>query len=65
MNMVNIERLPTGVPSLDELIEGGLPKNYSIVIIGASGTGKTILASQILYNRAKAGENTLLVTRNF
>lgn len=60
--MSNLERIPTGIKGLDELIEGGIPKGYSVVLIGGSGTGKTILGSQILYNRIKEGEKAMIVT---
>jgi len=60
--MEKIERIKTGIPGLDDLVEGGIPRGYSVVIIGASGTGKTILGSQLLYNKLKAGERGLLVT---
>lgn len=60
--MSNLERVPTGIKGLDDLIEGGIPRGYSMVLIGGSGTGKTILGSQILYNRIKAGEKAMIVT---
>ena len=40
----------TGVPGLDELLSGGFPDGRIILLIGGPGTGKTILASQFLYN---------------
>jgi circadian clock protein KaiC len=43
------ERVKTGIPGLDQLIEGGFEKNNSIVIKGTSGVGKTIFALQYLY----------------
>lgn len=41
--------VPTGVPGLDELMSGGLPKGRVILVVGGPGAGKTILASQFLY----------------
>jgi len=38
-----MERLSTGIPGLDELV-GGYPKEKSILISGAPGAGKTIMA---------------------
>lgn len=40
----------TGVPGLDDLLGGGFPEGRVILIVGGPGTGKTILASQCLYN---------------
>jgi KaiC/GvpD/RAD55 family RecA-like ATPase len=45
----NVATLPTGVPGLDELISGGLPKGRVVLVVGGPGAGKTILASQFLY----------------
>jgi KaiC/GvpD/RAD55 family RecA-like ATPase len=44
-----MNRVKTGVPGLDELIEGGFPEGRSILISGACGTGKTIIGMQYLY----------------
>ncbi|MHB8860312.1 MAG: ATPase domain-containing protein [Minisyncoccota bacterium] len=41
---------PTGLPQLDFLLHGGLPANSTILIAGASGTGKTILAIEWLFS---------------
>jgi KaiC/GvpD/RAD55 family RecA-like ATPase len=40
----------TGVQGLDELLNGGFPEGRVILVIGGPGSGKTILASQFLYN---------------
>lgn len=61
--MREIERVSTGVPGLDELIEGGLPKGRITLITGAAGVGKTTLGVQFLYNGiTRFSENGLLVT---
>jgi circadian clock protein KaiC len=44
------ERISTGVPGLDPLIEGGIPKGSTIMVLGSSGSGKTILCSHFLYS---------------
>ena len=48
-----IERIKTGIPGLDKILKGGLRKNSSILVTGAPGTGKTIMALQFIYNGAK------------
>jgi predicted NACHT family NTPase len=45
-----LERISTGVPGLDSLIEGGIPKGSTIMVVGNSGSGKTILSSHFLYD---------------
>lgn len=47
-----IDRVQTGVPGLDELIEGGIPQGASVIVAGGTGCGKSILAMQYLYNGA-------------
>ncbi len=44
------QRISTGVPNLDSLIEGGIPRGFTVMVAGNSGTGKTILGSQFIYN---------------
>jgi circadian clock protein KaiC len=45
-------RVPTGDPQLDAILDGGLPANGLYVIAGVPGTGKTMLAEQILFRNA-------------
>ena len=48
-----MNRVPTGVPGLDELLEGGFPESSSILLAGSAGTGKSIFCLEYLYNGAK------------
>lgn len=52
----------TGIPGLDELLRGGLPRNRLHLIEGEPGTGKTTLAMQFLLEGKRAGEPGLYVT---
>lgn len=57
------ERTLTGIPGLDELLNGGIPRGRVVLIVGGPGTGKTILCAQFLVNGIqKYGENGLIVT---
>src|SRR5438445_98472 len=49
-------RVGTGVPGLDEMLEGGFPAGSLITLAGRPGTGKTIFASQFLYQGARDAE---------
>ncbi len=44
-----VERAPTGIPGLDELLEGGFPRQRLILVSGATGTGKSIFGMQYIY----------------
>ena len=60
-SMIQIERVPSGVPGLDQLIEGGFPKGRSILVTGEPGTGKTIFALQFLAEGLARGEKVIYV----
>ncbi len=49
----DVERISTGVPGLDHILEGGFPHPSTVLLTGESGTGKTILGLQYLYNGVK------------
>ena len=56
-------RVPTGIDSLDPLIEGGFPRGSLVLLAGNPGTGKTIFSMQFLYRGAeKYGENGIYVS---
>lgn len=45
-----------GVPELDRMLGGGLPRGYSLLVAGPSGSGKSILAASFLADGARHGE---------
>jgi len=49
-------RLLMGLPLLDEMLGGGLPRGYSVLVAGPSGSGKSILAAAFLAEGARCGE---------
>ena len=54
------ERLSTGVPVLDEMMGGGLPPGYSLLVAGPSGSGKSQLAVAFLAAGVAAGERGVI-----
>ena len=42
------ERASTGIDGLDDILDGGLPRNHLYLIEGDPGTGKTTMALQFL-----------------
>jgi circadian clock protein KaiC len=53
-------RLATGVQGLDELMGGGIPSGYSVLITGPSGSGKTVLSNQFIIEGAQRGEKGIV-----
>ncbi len=51
-----VGRALLGVPGLDEMLGGGLPRGYSLLVAGPSGSGKSILAASFLAEGARLGE---------
>lgn len=47
-----MERVPTGIKGLDELIQGGFPRGSTILVSGGTGCCKTIFSMQYIYKGA-------------
>lgn len=56
------ERVSTGVPGLDDVLNGGFPQGHFFLVEGEPGTGKTTLGLQFLMDGANRGEKVLYVT---
>lgn len=54
-------RAKTGVPGLDRVLRGGLPRHNLYLVCGPSGAGKTTLALQYLMEGARSGERSLYI----
>jgi circadian clock protein KaiC len=52
----------TGVPGLDEILNGGLAEGRLFLVEGSPGTGKTTMAMRFLMAGAAQGERTLYIT---
>jgi circadian clock protein KaiC len=55
-------RISSGIPGLDEMIEGGFPFPAVIMVAGGAGTGKTTFALKYLSEGARKGEQGLYFT---
>ena len=57
------DRIPTGIPGLDPLIQGGLTPGDFVLLVGGIGTGKTILSSEFAHAGSKdLGQNSVYAT---
>jgi circadian clock protein KaiC len=55
-------RVSTGIPGLDDILNGGFPRGHLYLIEGDPGTGKTTVALQFLLAGLQKGEPGLYVT---
>jgi len=44
-----VERVKSGIPGFDELVQGGIPKRNIVLLSGGPGTGKSIFGQQFIY----------------
>jgi circadian clock protein KaiC len=56
-----ISKLTTGIPGFDILTHGGIPEGRSTLVVGRSGTGKTVFALQVAVHLARQGVPTLVL----
>jgi len=47
-----LPKAPTGIPGLDEITNGGLPRGRPTLVCGSAGCGKTLLAMEFLVRGA-------------
>jgi circadian clock protein KaiC len=55
-------RIPTGTPGLDEMLHGGVPQGHSMLAVGPTGCGKTILGTRFLHAGVARGERGVLLS---
>lgn len=53
-------RCRVGIPKLDDLLGGGIPRGSSLLIAGVAGTGKTVLGLEFVYRGALVGEKGIV-----
>lgn len=61
VNKATTERLPTGVPGLEEVLGGGFIPQRAYLVRGAPGTGKTIFGLHFLTAGAAKNERCLFI----
>jgi circadian clock protein KaiC len=55
-------RVPTGIPGLDEIVNGGYFLGSTTVVAGISGVGKSVMALQYIAEGARRGERSLMLS---
>jgi circadian clock protein KaiC len=47
--VTTLDRMSTGVPALDVILNGGIPRYATVFVAGRPGTGKTVLCQQSVF----------------
>ncbi|RKH10593.1 AAA family ATPase [Corallococcus sp. CA053C] len=53
---------PSGIPSFDALLGGGIPQRQALIVTGTPGCGKTVLCSQVAFEAAARGIPVVMAT---
>ena len=51
--VTGLRKAPTGIVGFDDISGGGLPRGRTTLLVGGSGSGKTIFSLQFLVNGAR------------
>lgn len=57
-----LQRLPSGIAGLDEILRGGFLEGGVYIVQGSPGAGKTVLANEICFRHAASGGRAAYVT---
>lgn len=60
--MAAVNRVKTGVSGLDEMLQGGLPENHIVLVMGSFGTGKTTFGLQYLVEGLRNDEPCIFIS---
>lgn len=55
-------RVPTGIPGLDPILEGGLLQGGVYIVLGTPGSGKTIFGNHVCFAHAAGGGQAVYIT---
>ena len=56
-----MKRLHTGVTGLDDIIEGGYPEGRTMLVLGTTGSGKTILGVSFIQQACSEGRKSMII----
>lgn len=59
---VVLERCPSGIEALDNILGGGIPRGNMVLVAGSVGTGKTTLCLEFLVRGAERKERGMLIS---
>ena len=56
------DRVDVGIPGMNEILQGGIPRRNIVLLSGGPGTGKSIFAQQFIYAGFRLDEPGVFVT---
>jgi circadian clock protein KaiC len=56
------QRITTGIPALDAMLDGGLWPGSATLVAGPSGAGKTVMGLHFIHGEAQHGEHGVIAT---
>jgi len=59
--VIAMKKLKTGIPGMDEILNGGIPERNIVLIAGGPGTGKSIFSQQFIYSGLEMNEGGVYV----
>lgn len=57
-----LKKMATGIPGLDLITEGGIPRKRTTLVAGSAGSAKTVFSVQFLVEGIRYGENGVFIT---
>jgi len=57
-----VTKVATHVRGLDDILQGGIPEGRTSVVAGGPGSGKTMMAMEVLYRYTRAGQPAILLS---
>ncbi len=57
---LSYEKMPFGIPEIDEMVHGGIERGCATLITGPAGVGKTTLGMQFMKESAGRGERSVI-----
>ncbi len=60
--ITEIVRVPSGVPGMDQITDGGFPKKTNILLFGPTGAGKSSMCIQFTKRGLELGEQVLYIS---
>lgn len=59
---MSLQRTPSGIGGLDEILEGGYPAHAVSLLKGGPGTGKTLFTLSLVASQLKLDQHVILIT---